>query len=203
MERVTKMKKRMKEIGDKRIIDLTVAEIDEWTNLRSDIEALERGEKFAAARQSSAAEVKQKRLIITYCLLSAAFRLNFSDFPNFRRPSTISCICRRSKVARIGQFSSFRLNHKILWQKFTKLNSMPKFNFNGIERNWEKGDIVQITDENHHWFPALIIVSELKSFGIEGYTLVINYPDKPNGCAYIRLKHEQIELVGSAVIDVA
>ena len=70
----------------------------------------------------------------------------------------------------------------------------------GQERDWEKGDVVQITNENHHWFPALIIVSEPKSFGVQGYTVIVNNSDEPNGLAYIRLNHDDLELVGSAVL---
>ncbi len=77
---------------------------------------------------------------------------------------------------------------------------MPKPIIDEIEREWKKGDIVQITNENHHWFPALIVVSEPKSFGVQGYLVVINNSDEGNGLAFIRLNHEDIELVGFAVI---
>ena len=73
---------------------------------------------------------------------------------------------------------------------------------NGQEREWQKGDIVQITNPEHHWFPALIIVSEPKSFGIQGYTVIVSNSPEPNGRAYIRLKHDEIEFVGCAVFDV-
>lgn len=70
----------------------------------------------------------------------------------------------------------------------------------GIEREWKKGDIVQITNEAHHWYPALIVVSEPKSFGVQGYFVVVDNTDKGNGMAFIRLNHDDIELVGAAVI---
>ena len=64
------------------------------------------------------------------------------------------------------------------------------------------GSIVQITDEDHAWFPALIIVTELKDFGIQGYC---NMPsnDRNGGNAYIRLKKSVYELVGKAKIVAA
>lgn len=62
-------------------------------------------------------------------------------------------------------------------------------------------DIVQITDEKHHWFPALIIVSEPKSWGVQGYLHVVNNdPAEPNGQAYIRLDAAQYEKVGHAIV---
>ena len=63
----------------------------------------------------------------------------------------------------------------------------------------EKGDIVQITNEDHHWFPCLIIVSEPKSWGIQGFTVIPNNNrEETNGQAFIRLKNEDIEFVGKA-----
>lgn len=66
---------------------------------------------------------------------------------------------------------------------------------------YKPGDIVQIVDEKHHWFPALLVVTEDKGWGVMGYHVVCtNDRDEPNGQAYIRIKNEQIELVGRAVI---
>jgi len=63
-----------------------------------------------------------------------------------------------------------------------------------------EGDIVQITDDTHHWFPALIIVTDLKGWGVMGYTLVVTNDESPNGQAYIRIKNEQYEPVGRALV---
>lgn len=62
----------------------------------------------------------------------------------------------------------------------------------------EEGDIVQITDETHEWFPSLIVVSEVKSFGVQGY---VHIPMK--GDAYIRLDKSKYERVGRAAIVAA
>ncbi|MCK9543756.1 MAG: hypothetical protein M0R03_17185 [Novosphingobium sp.] len=65
----------------------------------------------------------------------------------------------------------------------------------------EKGTIVQITNEQHHWFPCLIIVDEIKSWGIRGYITVPNNDrEKTNGNAFIRLNNEEFEIVGKANI---
>lgn len=66
----------------------------------------------------------------------------------------------------------------------------------------EVGDIVQITDPNHHWYPCLIIVSEVKSWGIQGYISIPNDNQGNVGNAYIRLPNESFEMVGKAVIIV-
>ena len=61
-------------------------------------------------------------------------------------------------------------------------------------------DIVQITDQEHHWFPCLLVVDELKGWGVMAYTQIVTNDAEPNGQAYIRVKSEQIERVGCAVI---
>lgn len=64
----------------------------------------------------------------------------------------------------------------------------------------KEGDIVQITDPTHHWYPAIIIVSEPKAWGIQGYTIIPTNDDQSNGQAYIRLTHGAYEYVGKAVV---
>ena len=62
------------------------------------------------------------------------------------------------------------------------------------------GDIVQITDESHHWYPALLVVTEDKGWGVLAYTVMVDNTQNPNGQAFIRLKNEAFERVGRAVI---
>lgn len=59
----------------------------------------------------------------------------------------------------------------------------------------EKNNIVQVTNKDSHWFPCLVIVSEMKNFGIQGYTTI---PMK--GDAYIRLNKDDYEKVGTALV---
>lgn len=60
--------------------------------------------------------------------------------------------------------------------------------------------VVQITDESHQWFPALLIVEELKGWGVMGYLYVVTNTQEPNGQAYIRVKTESFERIGTAII---
>lgn len=62
------------------------------------------------------------------------------------------------------------------------------------------GDIVQITDEGHHWFPCLIVVSELKSFGVQGFAFMPQNDGSGTGEAYIRLNAGSYEPVGASAI---
>lgn len=62
-------------------------------------------------------------------------------------------------------------------------------------------DVVQITNEEHHWFPAFVTVTERKSFGIQGYyILCTNNRDEENGRAFIRLESSDFEFIGKAKI---
>lgn len=61
----------------------------------------------------------------------------------------------------------------------------------------EEGVIVQIVNEEHHWFPALIIVDEVKSFGLQGYCIIPSNDGNTRN-AYIRLKKGDFEIVGLA-----
>lgn len=60
--------------------------------------------------------------------------------------------------------------------------------------------VIQITDQTHPWFPALAIVREVKDWGVLAYVWIVNNTKEPNGRAYIRLKNEEFEVVGAAVI---
>ena len=66
-------------------------------------------------------------------------------------------------------------------------------------------DIVQITDEKHAWFPALIVVTERREWGVIGFAYMPVRNDKPHSCerAYNRLMNGTFEKVGTAVIVVA
>ena len=66
----------------------------------------------------------------------------------------------------------------------------------------KKNDIVQITDEKHPWFPCLLIVDEVKPWGVQAACLIPN-SNKQNDVrrAFNRLKTEQVEVVGRAAIS--
>jgi len=66
----------------------------------------------------------------------------------------------------------------------------------------EKGDIVQIVDEGHAWYPGLLIVDEVKPWGVQACLLmpVSNEPGSKCSQAWNRLRTAQIMKVGRAVI---
>ena len=65
---------------------------------------------------------------------------------------------------------------------------------------YKTGDIIQITDKEHHWYPCLVIVSEPKNWGIQGYITIPKDNMGDIGNAYIRLKNSQIEKCGHAIL---
>jgi hypothetical protein len=64
------------------------------------------------------------------------------------------------------------------------------------------GAIVQIIDENHAWWPALLIVDEVRSWGVCAYTIIPQRNDQPKSTsiAPIRLETGSFEVVGDARI---
>jgi hypothetical protein len=56
------------------------------------------------------------------------------------------------------------------------------------------GDIVQAR-RGHDWFPCLVIVTEVRSWGIRGYTSVPR-----EGDAYIRLENGDFEDTGGEAV---
>ena len=61
-----------------------------------------------------------------------------------------------------------------------------------------EGDIVQIVDQEHPWFPALLIVNEVKNWGVQAVVLIpkTNDGSEPVGQAHNRLPFNVIEKVG-------
>lgn len=61
------------------------------------------------------------------------------------------------------------------------------------------GEIVQANEKAPHWFRCLIIVEEIKPWGIQGFTTIPNKERGP-GDAYIRLQWDEIERTGGHTI---
>ena len=61
---------------------------------------------------------------------------------------------------------------------------------------FEKGDIIQITDEDNKWYPCLLIVDEVKSWGVQAYITIPRVDGVGN--AYGRVEYGKFEKVGKA-----
>ncbi len=59
------------------------------------------------------------------------------------------------------------------------------------------GDIIQITDADHQWFPALLIVDEVKAWGVQAWTFVVSN-ERDTGTVFNRLRTGSFEVVGAA-----
>lgn len=71
-----------------------------------------------------------------------------------------------------------------------------------ITQELKKGDIIQITDQDHPWFPSLLIVDEPKSWGCVAYVIIPKSNDGSEsiGLAFNRLPTGQFRAVGAAAI---
>ena len=68
---------------------------------------------------------------------------------------------------------------------------------------FKQGDIVQIVNEAHPWYPCLLIVKEVKAWGVQVYVFIPKSNDhsEPVAMAYSRLKNEDIVRVGTAYVE--
>lgn len=68
--------------------------------------------------------------------------------------------------------------------------------------NIEKGDIVQIVNQDHAWFGCLLVVDEIKKWGVQAYCLIPTSNDgsEQPGSAYNRLDYFAIAKVGRAIV---
>lgn len=65
-----------------------------------------------------------------------------------------------------------------------------------------RGNIVQITDETHHWYPALLIIDEVKAWGVTAYAIIPegSHASKSTVVAPIRIETGRFAVVGDAEI---
>lgn len=66
----------------------------------------------------------------------------------------------------------------------------------------KKGDVIQITERIHSWYGCLLIVDEIKSWGVQAFLLVPQSNDHFEvKIAYTRLKNGSFEKIGSSKIN--
>jgi hypothetical protein len=61
---------------------------------------------------------------------------------------------------------------------------------------YTRGEIVQVAPHVETWGGCMVVVTESKSFGIQGYVQSAGVP----GQQYIRLKHDDIERTGGMAV---
>lgn len=69
----------------------------------------------------------------------------------------------------------------------------------------EKGMVVQLSPEvkNPMFACCMMVISEPKVFGAQGYVQSLGADGKPGGQAYYRAGWDEMELVGSTVWDIS
>lgn len=61
----------------------------------------------------------------------------------------------------------------------------------------EKGTIIQVINPKHDWYPSVLIVKEIKEFGVQAYMTI---PTK--GEAYVRIEYKDLKVVGHAKVQI-
>lgn len=70
-----------------------------------------------------------------------------------------------------------------------------------MTENLSVGDLVQLDPEkagNPAFAACIMVVTEPKSWGAQGYVQALGIAGQSGGQAYYRAKHEEMELVGKA-----
>jgi len=62
----------------------------------------------------------------------------------------------------------------------------------------QEQNIIQIVNEEHEWFPALLIVDKVKEKIVLAYAVIPNNEGTVNGAAYMRIDHKDYKVVGIA-----
>jgi hypothetical protein len=69
------------------------------------------------------------------------------------------------------------------------------------KREFEEGAVVQLNPEtvgNRMFAGCMMVVTEVKSWGVQGYVQGLGENEQPGGQAYYRAKWDEIEYVGRA-----
>lgn len=65
------------------------------------------------------------------------------------------------------------------------------------------GDVIQITDQADKWFRAILVVDEVKGWGVQAFA-IIPHNDRPAEDAYYRVQHGKFAVIsGPGGVEVA
>jgi hypothetical protein len=61
----------------------------------------------------------------------------------------------------------------------------------------EENDLVQVNEDGPaNWFRCILVVDEVRSWGVQAYAIVPNARDRPSGDAYMRLAWREFDTLG-------
>lgn len=71
-----------------------------------------------------------------------------------------------------------------------------------MENKAKEGQVIQITDEKHSWYPSLLIVKDAYKWGVQAYVIIPKSNDgsEAPSMAFIRLNNDTFEVVGDSII---
>jgi hypothetical protein len=59
------------------------------------------------------------------------------------------------------------------------------------------GDLIQVNEDGPpHWFRCILVVDEVKSWGVQAYAIVPQARGEPSGDAYMRLSWNEFDALG-------
>jgi hypothetical protein len=59
------------------------------------------------------------------------------------------------------------------------------------------GDLIQVNEEGpEHWFRCILVVDEVKGWGVQAYCTIPSSRDRPSGDAHMRLDWREFDTLG-------
>lgn len=72
------------------------------------------------------------------------------------------------------------------------------------QKKIEENDLIQVNEDGpEHWFRCILVVDEVKSWGVQAYCVIPSVRGRPSGDAYMRLKWEEFDVLGAKSMFVA
>jgi hypothetical protein len=68
----------------------------------------------------------------------------------------------------------------------------------------EENDLIQVNEEGPmNWFRCILVVDEVKSWGVQAYAIIPQARDKTSADAFMRLKWSEFDTLGAKTLFVA
>lgn len=74
----------------------------------------------------------------------------------------------------------------------------------GAKRAVQENDLIQVNEDGPpHWFRCILVVDEVKSWGVQAYCTIPHARGEPAGDAYMRLEWKEFDVLGVKSLFIA
>ena len=66
-----------------------------------------------------------------------------------------------------------------------------------MDKRVSEGDLIQVNEDGPpNWFRCVLVVDEVKSWGVQAYAIIPQARDRPSADAYMRLSWNEFDTLG-------